>query len=281
MLMSRRPPASLPLSEQARKDGPLRARANAHALSRAADFIGIDEAGRGCLAGPVVAAAVLFPAVFDFTARLPDLADSKKLNQKQRASLLAPIRREALACGVGLAWQGEIDRVNILNATFRAMSRAVLALVAELEEPHGPIPGLPRLRIDGDKVIPPAQWQVCLTGVPADALAWEQYLPLPLTRLPAHAPTLPEQESVVGGDALVPAISAASVLAKTARDSLMERLDAFYPGYGLARHKGYGTREHCELLALKGPCPLHRMSFRKVRPDSGSPAPRQASLFQG
>ena len=238
--------------------------------------IGVDEAGRGCLAGPVVAAAVFFPLGFDFTTLLPGLADSKKLSDKQRNTLVPLITKQATVYGIGIAWQDEIDRVNILNATFRAMSRAVLALSAKLQDAYGPeaYPVLPQLVVDGNHAIPLAEWQACIRGVPASALAWELYLPLPATRLPGRIPPLPDQNAVVGADILLPSVSAASVLAKTVRDGLLIRLDEFYPNYGFARHKGYGTRDHLAILARKGPCPLHRQTFRHVRTEQ-----EQYSLF--
>lgn len=241
--------------------------------------IGIDEAGRGCLAGPVVAAAVVFPPDLPLAEALAGLHDSKQLSEKKRDALAPLIREHALAFGIGFSWQREIDRVNILNATFRAMSRACHALHRRLarqimarEEggarrddarPGSPghslqpdaAPGasviqtsaplftmLPLL-IDGNHTIPPALWQACT----------------PLA--------VPPQRAVIGGDALVPAISAASILAKTVRDALMLRLHQRYQGYDFARHKGYGTRAHLDALAPLGPCRLHRLTFRKVRQD--------------
>lgn len=236
-----------------------------------ADHIGVDEAGRGCLAGPVVAAATLFPADLDFDKELPGLTDSKKLSEKQRAALVEPICAKAVAFGVGIIWQDEIDRVNILNATFRAMSRAVLALCAAVEESCGPNKPLPRLCIDGNCILPPEQWQACCLGISPTALAWEQYLPSLQSRLPTHPPQLPEQQAIVGGDAIIPSISAASVLAKTRRDAIMQRMDFFFPGYGFARHKGYGTKEHRDLLEAKGPCLLHRASFRLNKASEAHP----------
>jgi len=205
--------------------------------------IGIDEAGRGCLAGPVVAAAVYFPEHFDFAAQLPGLTDSKKLGADKRGTLSGLVEQYALAYGLGFSWQEEIDNINILQATFRAMSRAVIALAEKLPATGGASlpPLLPPLLIDGNKTIP------------------EENL------LPALILPLPGQYAVVDGDALIPSISAASVLAKTVRDGIMERLDALYPGYGLAQHKGYGTKEHLAALCAKGPCVLHRKTFRGVR----------------
>ena len=185
---------------------------------------GVDEAGRGCLAGPVAAGAVILPARFD----LPGLNDSKKLTPERREALLPAIKSQALAWGVGLAWPGEIDSVNILQATFRAMFRAVRALRTPPEF----------LLIDGDKTLPDA---------------------VNTLRLP--------QRAVVGGDGIEPAISAASIVAKTFRDRLMASLARRYQGYGFDRHMGYGTKEHLAALAELGPCRMHRMTFRKVRPE--------------
>lgn len=231
-------------------------------------YVGIDEAGRGCLAGPVVAAAALFSPDFDFRAVLPGLDDSKKLTEARRDELAAGIREVCIAYGVGFSWQDEVDDVNIRNATFRAMTRAALGLAALLEErEEAGDEGLPLLLIDGNAVIPAPHWQACCAGRPPEAGAWERFVPAALVRRPARIPAMPEQRAVVDGDAFVPAISAASVLAKTVRDSLMVRLDAYFPGYGLARHKGYGTREHLEAIAVKGPSELHRRTFRGVRPE--------------
>lgn len=201
---------------------------------------GVDEAGRGCLAGPVVAAAVIFPPGFDF-ALLPNLTDSKKLSEKQRLVLEPLIRRHAAGFALGLASAQEIDSINILNATFRAMSRAVHGLLHRYAGDTSPL----ELRIDGDKIIPPAQW-------------------LPALRRPRFS--LPAQAAIVGGDALVPAISAASILAKNLRDRLLIAADAHHPNYGFARHKGYGTPPHLAALKRFGPCPLHRRTFAGVTP---------------
>ena len=184
---------------------------------------GVDEAGRGCLAGPVVAAAVILPQAY----ALPHLADSKKLTARRRSALEKPIKSQALAWGLGVTWPAEIDRINILQATFKAMARAVA--VMKLRPGH--------LQIDGDKTIP------------------------------AHLVPSLGQTAIVDGDALVPAISAASILAKVFRDRLMERLDARYAGYGLAAHKGYGTAAHLEALSRLGPCPQHRLTFKGVLPE--------------
>ncbi len=187
---------------------------------------GIDEAGRGCLAGPVVAGAVILPPDFD----LPGLTDSKKLSPQRRTVLAQAIKAQAVSWALGFSWPGEIDRVNILQATLRAMSRALDALRIR--------PDL--VLVDGNRPFP---------------------CPLPL-------------RTVVGGDALFPCISAASILAKTFRDELLSRMDERYPGYGLAVHKGYGTREHLAALRELGPSPTHRRSFRGVAPE-----PRETQLW--
>jgi ribonuclease HII len=229
--------------------------------------IGIDEAGRGCLAGPVVAAGVLFPPAFDFAVELPGLDDSKRLKPAKRGELASLIVQKSTAYGAGFSWQREIDEVNILNATFRAMSRAVLALALRLAKAGAPRPVvLPPLIIDGNKVIPPGQWRVCVRAPETQQRTGERFSPASPPGLVRVAPELPAQRAVVDGDALVPVVSAASVLAKTVRDGIMTRLDVSYPGYGFARHKGYGTQEHLRALADKGPCGLHRVAFRGVKP---------------
>lgn len=178
---------------------------------------GVDEAGRGPLAGPVYAAAV----ILDPDRPIDGLDDSKQLTARRRALLFEQIRERSLAWAIARAEVEEIDRLNILQATLLAMQRAVAAL---------PVP--PR--------------QVLVDG--------RQCPPLPC---PAQA--------VVGGDRLVPAISAASILAKHARDQAMLLLDRQYPGYAFAKHKGYGTAEHLAALRALGPSPAHRRSFRPVR----------------
>jgi ribonuclease HII len=189
---------------------------------------GIDEAGRGCLAGPVVAAAVILPESFT----LPGLADSKTLSPARRAGLAEAVTRIAVAWSLGVVWPRDIDRLNILQATLTAMSRAAATLGTR---PEG-------LLIDGN------------SRIPEDMLAAAGCIPLPV------------QRAIVNGDAVVPIISAASIIAKTFRDTLMTRLDLRYPGYGFAAHKGYGTPEHYNALRELGPCRMHRLTFRGVRP---------------
>lgn len=200
-----------------------------------AEFVaGVDEAGRGCLAGPVVAGACILPETYD----LPGLTDSKQLTAARRETLYDLIREQAVAWSLGVVWPGEIDRINILQATFRAMGMAVRHLRRQ-----------PRLlRIDGNKTIPA---HALLLGIP--------------------------QEWVIRGDGSVPAISAASVLAKTFRDRLMAKLAGRYPGYGLELHMGYGTQAHMEAIRRLGPCAQHRLTFRGVRPEE--PEQRQGTLF--
>jgi ribonuclease HII len=185
-------------------------------------YAGVDEAGRGPLAGPVVAAAV----ILNPRRRIDGLADSKVLPAEERERLAPIIRFRALAWSVAWADRDEIDHLNILGATFLAMRRALL--------------GLP----------------VCPTHIQVDGnqLPHIQDLRLGCT-----------VEAIIQGDANVAAISAASILAKTYRDAMMQRLDACYPGYELAAHKGYGTPAHLEALRCREPSPLHRKSFSPVR----------------
>ena len=178
---------------------------------------GIDEAGRGPLAGPVVAAAVILPRAYE----LPGLNDSKKLSAARRERLFPLIRTQACAIGVGIVSAEEIDRINILQATLQAMSLAVRRL-----------------------------------KVPADYLLVDGITPVPLP--------LPQQ-TLKQGDSRCAAIAAASIVAKVVRDRILIAYDERYPGYGLARHKGYGSAAHLAAVADLGPTPLHRKSFAGVR----------------
>ncbi|MCX7147545.1 MAG: ribonuclease HII [Sulfuritalea sp.] len=178
---------------------------------------GVDEAGRGPLAGPVYAAAV----ILDPGRPIEGLADSKKLSERKRERLAVEIREKALAFGIASASVEEIDSINILQATLLAMRRAVEAL------PVQPAEAL----IDGNRC--------------------------PLLAIPARA--------IIGGDAIEPAISAASILAKTARDAEMRRIHETFPQYALDRHKGYDTAAHRAALTLHGPAAFHRKSFAPVR----------------
>lgn len=177
---------------------------------------GVDEAGRGPLAGPVGAAAV----ILDPRQGIAGLADSKKLTARRREQLFDQIQDKALCCAIGQASVEEIDRLNILQATLLAMQRAVAGLRL--------VPA--RVLVDGNR----------------------------LPRLPMLA------EAIIGGDAKVPAISAASILAKVHRDRWCEQIDAEYPQYGFAAHKGYGTAAHLAALRQHGPTPWHRRSFAPV-----------------
>jgi ribonuclease HII len=183
---------------------------------------GVDEAGRGPLAGPVVAAAV----ILDPRRRIRGLADSKILPPEERTRLAALIRTRALAWAIAWADRDEIDSLNILEATLLAMRRALLAL------------------------------PVCPTHVQIDGNRCPCYEDL---RLGCTF------EAIVDGDASVAAISAASILAKTYRDAMMQALDVCYPGFELARHKGYATPEHLRALRRRRPSPLHRRSFSPMR----------------
>jgi ribonuclease HII len=179
---------------------------------------GVDEAGRGPLAGPLAVAAV----ILDPDRPIAGLDDSKKLSEAKREALYPQIIERALAYCIVLIERDEIDRVNIFQATMAGMSRAVAGLTPAAHE----------AMIDGNML-------------PKD--------------LPCRG------RAIVGGDALEPAISAASILAKVSRDRLMVALDAIHPGYGFANHKGYSTPAHLTALRQLGPCAQHRQSFAPVR----------------
>lgn len=179
---------------------------------------GFDEAGRGCLAGPVIAAAVILRPD---EAAPAGVTDSKKLSPRQRERLADTIRTQSLAWAIGRAGPAEIDRYNILQASLLAMRRA-----------HATLRTMPELGL-------------------VDGL---------------HCPELPcPTRAVVGGDLSVPAISAASILAKVFRDREMRVAELIFPGYGFDVNKGYPTAAHRSALARLGPCPLHRRSFGPVR----------------
>ena len=180
-------------------------------------FAGVDEVGRGPLAGDVVAAAV----ILDERAIPIGIADSKKLTARRREQLAEHIKAGAIAWALGRASVREIDCLNILQASMLAMKRAVMALPIE-----------------------PAQVQVDGNRCPD--------LPMPT-------------EAIVGGDATVPAIAAASIIAKVQRDHELNALDIAYPGYGFAQHKGYPTKAHLEALKRLGVTPVHRTSFGPVK----------------
>lgn len=178
---------------------------------------GVDEVGRGPLAGAVVAAAVML----DPAQPIMGLADSKKLSAKKREALAAEIRLKALAWSLGRAEVEEIDQLNILQATFLAMRRALEGLAIQPEH----------VLIDGNRC-PQLNYSM---------------------------------EAIIGGDALVPAISAASILAKVSRDAELVLLDQLYPSYGFAQHKGYPTPSHLNAIRQHGVLPIHRRSFQPIK----------------
>jgi ribonuclease HII len=192
--------------------------------------VGVDEAGRGPLAGPVVAGAAILPE----DAVLPGVNDSKQLSEKKRDAAYEVVLEKALAWGVGIVDHQRIDQINIRNATFEAMAAAVAATLKMAAERKVEVEK-PCLLIDGNALVP--SW----TG---------------------------EQRWVIGGDRKVLSIAAGSILAKVTRDRMMVEYDKLYPEYGFARHKGYSAKEHFEALDKHGPCPIHRITFidhRQIR----------------
>ncbi len=178
---------------------------------------GVDEVGRGPLAGDVVAAAV----VLGPNHGILGLDDSKKISEKKRELLFEEIKAHALCWSVGRASVKEIDEINILQASLLAMHRAVIGLK---NQPN-------HVLVDGNKL---PKWDY-------------------------------SSEAIVQGDGLIAEISAASIIAKVTRDREMQHLDSVYPGYGLAKHKGYPTKAHIEALKVLGPSPIHRLSFGPVK----------------
>lgn len=178
---------------------------------------GVDEAGRGPLAGPVVAAAV----ILDNSRSIEGLGDSKAIPEKRRHLLAQEIRQFAIAWAIGQVEHDEIDELNILNASMLAMQKAVKNLAIKPQH----------VQVDGNRC-PELDCSV---------------------------------EAIVKGDALIPVIGAASILAKVYRDTLMIEMDRCYPGYGFAKHKGYPTKQHNEALARLGVCEIHRRSYAPVR----------------
>ena len=189
---------------------------------------GCDEAGRGCLAGSVYAAAVILPRNYDN----PLLNDSKKLSLKARYTLREQIQRDAISWAVGVVTPEEIDRINILHASFLAMHRAIAQLKIQPEA----------LIIDGNRFDP--------------------YYPEANTSQPNHSPKKPLPHTcIVKGDGKYQAIAAASILAKTYRDDYMDELDREYPVYDWKKNKGYPTPKHREAIAEYGISPYHRRSY--------------------
>jgi ribonuclease HII len=212
---------------------------------------GLDEVGRGPWAGPVVAAAVIFPRGVTH----PDIRDSKLVPAKKREELASWIKQEAVAWGLGIVSPEEIDRVNILRASLMAMSVAVARL--------RPMPEL--LLIDGQNKIPLDFLKATEDGraaeVEMDGVAREA--------VPSHASRLmplafPSQKAIIKGDLVCHSIAAASIVAKVARDQIMTELDDVYPEYGFRQHKGYGSQGHAQAIKRFGPCPIHRRSFSPV-----------------
>lgn len=188
--------------------------------------IGVDEVGRGCLAGPVVAGAVMFdwskPEAIRDLAKRVSIHDSKTLSRTQRKESAAAIREVAIDVGMGQIDAKEIDEINILKATLKAMREAVDSMV-QIEDRKNRF-----VLVDGNQLI--SEFMI-------------------------------EQETVIGGDAKIFSIAAASIVAKEYRDSMMEEFDIEFPGYNFSSHKGYGTKTHCEAIRLIGLSPLHRTSF--------------------
>lgn len=189
--------------------------------------IGVDEAGRGCLAGPVIAAAVVFEWDDEMQRARRELKklvrDSKTLPREVRREANELIRTHARAFAIGSSEADEIDRINILQATFVAMNQAVARVREQL-------PGLDMyILVDGNKTIPGAGGM---------------------------------QQAIIDGDAKIFSIAAASIVAKEHRDTLMEKIHEFYPAYNFAKHKGYGTLEHRKAIEEHGLSPVHRRSFR-------------------
>lgn len=206
----------LELKEALKKDYLLKTQFENNYLAQGMKYIaGLDEAGRGPLAGPVVAGAV----ILDPTKPIYGLDDSKKLSELRREGLFEEIKEKALSWAVGIASVDEIDKINVLNATYLAMHRALSGLGIEPE--------------------------VLLI----DAIRLES------SELP--------QEAIIKGDSLSASIAAASIVAKVTRDKMVSEADEIYPGYGFAKHKGYGSREHIEAIKVKGLSPYHRHSFCK------------------
>ncbi len=188
------------------------------AYQEGAEYVaGVDEAGRGCLAGPVVAAAVILPQGIS----LPEVNDSKQLTERQRETLFPQIREQALSVGVGVMSSETVDQVNILQATYLAMEQAIANLTLKPDY----------LLLDA----------------------------VNLVRVPIR------QKGIKKGDSLSISIAAASIIAKVTRDRLMLEYAEQFPDYGFDRHKGYGTKQHREAIAVHGPCPIHRKTFRGVR----------------
>lgn len=209
---------------------------NALERGRCGMIFGVDEVGRGCLAGPVVAACVAFdwskPEVISDVNDRVVIRDSKLMSRAQRIEAAKAIREVAISFGIGEVDSATIDEMNILQATFEAMRRAVGGSYEEKKLGSYEVGGEGRIHyfIDGNQTVPGVDW---------------------------------EQEAIIDGDAKVFSIAAASIIAKEHRDSLMEVLHETYPQYGFAQHKGYGTKQHYAAIAEHGIIAEHRKSFLK------------------
>lgn len=195
---------------------------------------GVDEAGRGPLAGPVVAACV----IFDLSKQLPDANDSKKLTEKKRDELFDLVINSCISYGIGIVPANVIDDINILQATYLAMKNATEEALSGLSD-----------------ISPTGTFDFGNDGK------------LDLLVDHVHIPNLPDcifQRSITHGDALSVSIGAASILAKVTRDRIMTELDKVYPGYGFAKHKGYGTKAHYDAIKALGISEIHRRSFLKT-----------------
>lgn len=185
---------------------------------------GIDEAGRGPLAGPVVVACSLMPK----DSMIEGVNDSKKIAEKKRERIYEEIIKEAIAYGVGIISQEEIDRINILNATKKGLTIAIKELEEKLEKQNLKRPEV--ILVDA------------LTGIDTLGIPYK---------------------SIIHGDAISYSIACASIIAKVTRDRIMKQMDEIYPQYGFAKHKGYGTAAHMQAIRENGLCPIHRRSFVK------------------
>lgn len=195
-------------------------------LKGAQSIAGIDEAGRGPLAGPVVVACVVMPR----DSMIEGVNDSKKVSEKKREKLYDEIIQEAIAYGVGIISQEEIDKINILNATKEGLTLAIKEMEKDLKEKQRGFEKPEIILVDA------------LTKIDTD-----------------HIP----YRSIIKGDAKSYSIAAASIIAKVTRDRIMREWDEVYPMYGFAKHKGYGTAAHIAAIKEYGLCPLHRRSFVK------------------
>ena len=188
------------------------------------NICGIDEAGRGPLAGPVVVAGVIMPE----NSMIEGVNDSKKIAEKKRERIYEEIIKEAIAYGVGIINQEEIDRINILNATKKGLTIAIKELEEKLEKQNLKRPEV--ILVDA------------LTGIDTLGIPYK---------------------SIIHGDAISYSIACASIIAKVTRDRIMKQMDEIYPQYGFAKHKGYGTAAHMQAIRENGLCPIHRRSFVK------------------